>query len=84
MSKNIEFDSHKQSAQVATNLKYDPKAKEQSQRDAYADLLSTLGDAYPDLMVVDADLSTVGKTFGFAETGVRGSIHTYHSHLKVV
>ena len=67
MSKNIEFDSHKQSAQVATNLNYDPKAKEQSQRDAYADLLSTLGDAYPDLMVVDADLSTVGKTFGFAE-----------------
>lgn len=60
------FDSHRQSAQVATNLDYNINDVEQSQRDAYADMLSNLGDKYKDLVVVDADLSTVGKTFAFA------------------
>lgn len=64
--KNEEFDSHRQSAQVATNLDYDKDEIEQSQRDAYADLLSNLGEKYPDLIVIDADLATVGKTFGFS------------------
>jgi len=64
--KNEEFDSHRQSAQVATNLNYDEDEIEQSQRDAYADLLANIGDKYPELVVVDADLATVGKTFGFS------------------
>ena len=58
--------SHRQSAQVATSLDYDANDVEQSQRDGYADLLSNLGDKYPKLVVIDADLSTVGKTFAFA------------------
>jgi transketolase len=65
--KKEEFDSHRQSAQVATNLAYDPTELEQSQRDGYADLLANLGDKYPELVVIDADLSTVGKTFGFKD-----------------
>ena len=64
--KNEEFDSHRQSAQVATSLDYDKDEIEQSQRDAYADLLSNLGEKYPELIVIDADLATVGKTFGFS------------------
>jgi len=62
-----EFDSHKQSAQVATNIDYNPSDIEQSQRDGYADLLATLGDKYPELVIIDADLQTVGKTFGFSD-----------------
>ncbi len=64
--KKEDFDSHRQSAQVATSLNYDENELEQSQRDGYADLLSNLGEKYPDLVVIDADLSTVAKTFGFS------------------
>lgn len=65
--KSTDIESHRQSAQVSTNLDYDDTEYELSQRDAYADLLIEIGDKYPDLVIIDADLSTVGKTFAFAE-----------------
>ena len=48
----IDIDSHRQSAQVATSLDYDENEVEQSQRDGYADLLCNLGDKYPNRVVV--------------------------------
>ena len=71
--------SHRQSAQVATSLDYDANDVEQSQRDGYADLLSNLGDKYPKLVVIDADLSTVGKTFAFANS-ICGKIFVVTAH----
>ena len=46
---------------MATSLDYDANDVEQSQKDGYADLLSNLGDKYPKLVVIDADLPRLEK-----------------------
>lgn len=58
---------HKESSQIRTKLVYDSDAPESSQRDAYASALVEMGDKYPNLVVLDADLMTVGKTHVFRD-----------------
>jgi transketolase len=58
---------HKQSSQLRTKLAYDPNASESSQRDAYASEIVRIADKFPNLVLLDADLMTVGKTHVFKD-----------------
>ncbi len=58
---------HRDSSQVRTKLIFDSEAKENSQRDAYASEIVKLADEYSNLVLIDADLMTVGKTHVFRD-----------------
>ncbi|MAT63705.1 MAG: transketolase [Dehalococcoidia bacterium] len=58
---------HRDSSQVRTKLAFDSNAKESSQRDAYASEIVSMADEHPNLVLIDADLMTVGKTHVFRE-----------------
>jgi transketolase len=67
MFKNKSTKIHKESSQVRTNLKFDVNALESSQRDAYASEIVKLSESYENLVLLDADLMTVGKTHVFKD-----------------
>ena len=67
MNEKIKNGEHKESSQIRTKLVYDHEAPESSQRDAYAHALLEMGEKYPDLVVLDADLMTVAKTHVFRD-----------------
>ncbi|MBW1800555.1 MAG: transketolase family protein [Deltaproteobacteria bacterium] len=46
---------------------YGPNARESTQRDAYAHKLIEIGGQYENVVIMDADLSLVSKTYGFKE-----------------
>lgn len=58
---------HRDSSQVRTKLAFDPDAKESSQRDAYASEIVNMANEHSNLVLIDADLMTVGKTHVFRE-----------------
>ena len=67
MNDKVKNEEHKESSQIRTNLVYDPEAPESSQRDAYAHALLEMGEKHPNLVLLDADLMTVGKTHVFRD-----------------
>ncbi|NQT49979.1 SDR family oxidoreductase [Candidatus Kuenenbacteria bacterium] len=61
------MDNNQTSNEVKEELIYDPSDELLSQRDAYADKLAEMGEKFPSMVVLDADLCTVGKTFVFRD-----------------
>ncbi|MBA7558925.1 Apulose-4-phosphate transketolase subunit B [subsurface metagenome] len=61
----IDLKFHRGGLEVQKEQLYDPNEDLLSQRDAHADKLVEVGEIYPELVVLDADLSNVGKTFVF-------------------
>ena len=58
---------HKESSQIRTKLNFDINANESSQRDAYASEITKIGKYNEDIILLDADLMTVGKTHAFRD-----------------
>jgi transketolase len=58
---------HKESSQIRTKLNFNINDPESSQRDAYASEITKIGKYNENIILLDADLMTVGKTHVFRE-----------------
>jgi transketolase len=67
MTQQNDHEMRKDRSQKPRSPIYDPSADESTQRDAYAHKLIQIGGRYKKLVIMDADLSLVSKTYGFKE-----------------